>query len=178
MAIHSLPKSAARPLLVGNDRDQRQAKLAEWAAAAFGPEHAASIPQRGVRMLEEAIEAAQAAGVDLAMAHKLLDFVYARPVGDLRQELGGLALTTLLLAHSAGTSAEAEERRELERVMSKAPEHFRARNEAKNAAGFNLTAQPTTPPKWLDYYLNVGPSHLTPEACAECERWLDAHKHK
>lgn len=122
-----------------DERDQRQAALAEWAAAAFGSGHAASIPQRGVRMLEEAIEAAQAAGVDLAMAHKLLDFVYARPIGELRQELGGLGLATLLLAHSAGYSADAEEMREMARVMAKPPEYFRARNEAKNAAGFNLT---------------------------------------
>jgi hypothetical protein len=121
------------------ERDHRQARVASWCIGAFGHQHANSIPQRGIRLLEEAIEAAQAAGVDLAMAHKLLDFVYARPVGKLDQELGGIGITLLALAHAADLSADDCEERELQRVLAKPLKHFHARNEAKNAAGFNVT---------------------------------------
>jgi hypothetical protein len=122
-------------------RDTRQRKVGEWCEAAFGTEHATSLPQRGVRLLEEAIEAYQAAGGDLAMGHKLLDFVFARPVGQLGQELGGIGITLLALAQAAGLSADGEEAREFDRVLAKPLSHFTARNEAKNAAGFNVATQ-------------------------------------
>jgi len=117
-------------------RDERQARVVSWTREAFGAEQATSLPQRGVRLLEEALEAYQAAGGDAATAHKLVDFVFSRPVGSLHQELGGVRVCVLALAAAAGLSAEAEEKREVERVFAKPIEHFRARNAAKNAAGF------------------------------------------
>lgn len=126
-------------------RDDRQREVAQWAARTFGIDQASSVPQRALRMLEEAIEAAQAAGVDQAMARKLLDFVFDRPVGKLAQEIGGVGLTLLCLAEAVGHSAEALEVIEVERVKRKPIEHFRARNQAKNDAGFYaLPAQPTS----------------------------------
>lgn len=117
-------------------RDQRQAMIASWAEMAFGREQATSLPQRGLRLLEEAIEAFQACGGDEAMAHKLVAFVFARPAGTVGQELGGVAVTVLALAAAAGLSADEEECREVHRVLSKPIGEFRARNESKNAAGF------------------------------------------
>lgn len=122
-------------------RDARQCQVAEWCASAFGADHAASIPQRGIRHAEEAIEAAQAAGCDPAMVHRLVDHVYSRAPGELRQEIGGSGITLLALAAAAGASADGEESRELARVLSKPLEHFAQRNAAKNAAGFNVAAQ-------------------------------------
>lgn len=121
-------------------RGFRQSTVAAWCAAAFGTDHAASVPQRAVRMLEEAIELYQAAGAEPAMAHKLIDFVFDRPPGDLFQELGGVGLTVLALAEAAHVSADAAEVVEIERVMAKPLEHFKGRNEAKNAAGFEVVA--------------------------------------
>ena len=66
-----------------------------WAEAAFGAEETTSIPQRGLRLLEEAIEAFQACGGDADMAHKIVEHVFAHPAGELGQELGGVAVTTL-----------------------------------------------------------------------------------
>ena len=117
-------------------RDQRQTALSEWAEAAFGHDQSTSLPQRGLRLLEEAIEAFQACGGDEAMAHKLVTFVFARPAGTVGQELGGVAVTTLLLAAAAGLSAEEEEGREIHRVLSKPVREFTERNANKNAAGF------------------------------------------
>lgn len=118
-------------------RDERQAVVADWCARAFGIEHATRLPQRGVRLLEEAVEAYQAAGGDKTMAHLLVDYVFERPLGDLGQELGGVAVTLLALAAAAGMSADLEEVREIERVLAKPLDEFAKRNQAKNAAGFN-----------------------------------------
>lgn len=117
-------------------RDERQADVHRWCVAAFGDHDARSIPQRGLRLVEEAIETAQACGCDAAMLHRLVDHVYAKPVGELGQELGGLGVTLLALAEAAGLSADAAETAEIERVKAKPLEHFAARNAAKKAAGF------------------------------------------
>ena len=119
-------------------RDQRQEMVASWAAQAFGRDQATSIPQRGLRLLEEAIEAFQACGCDEAMAHKLVAFVFARPPGTVGQELGGVAVTALALAAAAGLSADEEECREIHRVLSKPLREFTERNASKNAAGFKI----------------------------------------
>ena len=119
-------------------RNHRQTMIAIWAREAFGEAEATSIPQRGLRLLEEAIEAFQACGGDEAMAHKLVSYVFARPPGTIGQELGGVAVTVLALAAAAGLSADEEECREVQRVLSKPLGEFTARNANKNAAGFRI----------------------------------------
>ncbi len=120
-------------------RKERQEAVSRWCIECFGIDHATSLPQRGLRFLEEAIETAQAVDVPLATARKLLDYIYSRPKGQLRNELGGVGVTLLALASAASLSAEECERVEVERVLSKPRELFTARNEEKNAAGFNIT---------------------------------------
>lgn len=119
-------------------RDERQRRVTEWARSAFGDAEATSLGQRGVRLLEEAIEAFQACGGDEEIAHKLVAFVFARPAGILGQELGGVSVTVLALAAAAGLSADEEECREISRVLSKPVEEFTARNARKNEAGFKM----------------------------------------
>lgn len=122
-------------LLEANTREVERRRTAE----AEHHEHALSVQQRAVRLLEEAIEAYQSAGADVAMAHRLVDYVFGRMPGALSQELGGIGVTLLALAEAAGLDAEVEEVREVRRVMSKPLEHFRERNAAKNEAGFEVT---------------------------------------
>lgn len=122
------------------ERFTRQQIVAMWCMNAFGAEAATFLPQRGVRHLEESCETAQAAGVTRVMAHKLVDYVWSRPIGDLKQEIGGAGLTLLALAAAAGLSAD-------ERVLSKPLEHFAKRNAEKNAAGINATE-----PKPIDWF--------------------------
>lgn len=114
----------------------RQKTVATWCINAFGVEHATSIPQRGIRLLEEALEAYQAAGATQEMAHRLVDYVFGRPVGELAQELGGVGVTLLALANAAGLIADEQEALEVARVLSKPLEVYAARNAAKDAAGF------------------------------------------
>ena len=79
-------------------------------------------------------------GQPRAMAHKLVDFVFSRPKGEIAQELGGVGVTVLLLAEAAGCSAEMEEAREVLRVLAKPLAHFKARTQAKTEAGFLVTS--------------------------------------
>lgn len=130
-------------------RVTRQRRVAEWAALAFGKEEATSIPQRGLRLLEEAIELYQACGCGESQAHDLVTYVFSRPKGEIGQELGGVAVTTLVLAAAAGVSADTEECREINRVMSKPLAHFAERNAAKNAAGFSAIETKQCP-RWKD----------------------------
>ena len=116
-------------------RDDRQATVFAWARAAFGDVQATSLPQRGLRLLEEASEAFQACGGSRDLAHLTVDHVFDRPPGELNQELGGVGVTTIALAAAAHLSADEEEAREVARILSKPIEHYTARNAAKNAAG-------------------------------------------
>lgn len=122
-----------------SDRDQRQKVVAAWAAEAFGVEQATSLPQRGTRLLEEAVEAAQSAGTTREMAHKLVDYVFDRPAGELGQEVGGVSVTLLALCAAASLSADEQEQREIARILSKPRDHYTKRNQAKNDAGFLAT---------------------------------------
>lgn len=117
------------------ERDDRQTVVFEWAKAAFSVEEVSNIAQRGLRLLEESLEAFQSCGGDEESAHKLVTYVFNRPVGEIGQELGGVGVTLLALAAAAGLSAEAEEKREVDRILSKPIEEFTKRNKAKNAAG-------------------------------------------
>lgn len=152
-----------------DSRDRRQAKVFAWAKAAFSVEQATSLRQRGLRLLEEAIETLQAVGGDPAQAHRLVDYVFGRPVGELGQELGGVSVCLLALAAAAGLSADAEEQREVERVLAKPLEEFAKRNAAKNAAGFLAQPIPRT-----DLAATPAPAAATPPpVCSTCN---DTHR--
>jgi hypothetical protein len=122
-------------------RKLRQQVVQDWCIRAFGRDHATSLPQRAIRLLEEAAEAFQAAGGDPAMAHRCIDVVFSRPVGKLGQELGGIGVTLLALAEAGGLDADAEEQRELDRVLARPIEEFTRRNQEKNALGLNTAVR-------------------------------------
>jgi len=123
-------------------RDRRQAMIAAWAELAFGREEATGLPQRGLRLLEGAIEVFQACGAPAELAHELVSHVFKRPCGLIGQGLGGVAVSLLALASAAGRSADAEECLEIHRVLSRPVEEFSRRNAAKNAAGFKMSEAP------------------------------------
>lgn len=130
---------SARPAgMFDFNRRTRQANVSAWCISAFGDDHAKSVEQRAIRLIEEAIEAGQACGCDPTMIHRLVDHIFAKPAGDLHQELGGVGVTLLALAEAARLDADQAEHAEYLRVVSLPLEHFAARNAAKNAAGFNV----------------------------------------
>lgn len=122
---------------VTNSRTLRQIQVKQWAERCFGEAQVASPTQRGLRFLEEAIELYQAVGCDREQAHKLVDFIFDRPVGEPAQEVGGVSVTLLCLCQTLGIDADDAEVAEIDRILSKPAEHFAARNAAKNDAGFS-----------------------------------------
>lgn len=119
-----------------SERPVRQRLITKWAVDSFTEEEALSVEQRGLRLLEEAIELAQVCRVDKSMIHKLVDYVYGRPVGQIQQEIGGVGLTLLVLGEVAHVDVDLCEVVEIQRVLIKPKEFFAERNHQKNAAGF------------------------------------------
>ncbi len=116
-------------------RDERQKIAAGWAGRCFGRAVVDDRQERVTRILEEAIELAQAEGLAAATVARLTERVYAKPQGDPLQELGGLGVCVLVYAEAAGVSADAIEAGEVAAVLTRDPAYFRARQNAKAALG-------------------------------------------
>ncbi len=120
-------------------RDARQEAVGEWARHCFGD--AAMTPEERIaRFLEEAIELAQAVGFPATRIERLIEYVYARPPGNVGQEVGGVEVTLLAFCETFELSAEGCEAAEFDRIMAIDPAHFRARHNAKAAAGIAVAA--------------------------------------
>jgi len=120
-----------------NPRDQRQLLVAEWVVKSFGSSSQYNHKHRGIRLLEEAIELYQAVGGDAETAHRLVKHVFLGPPGKIGQEIGGVGMTLLSLADAVHLSADAEEAKELARVLEIPTEHFKKREKYKRDAGFD-----------------------------------------
>jgi NTP pyrophosphatase (non-canonical NTP hydrolase) len=68
-----------------------------WMLECFNSEIAADQIERNDRFIEEALELAQATGYPRERVVALVDYVYARPIGEPSQEVGGVMIT--LAAH-------------------------------------------------------------------------------
>jgi len=95
----------------------RQSLVAAWSRRVLGDKAAFDVRERALRVLEEAIELAQACGVDVEAAHKLVDYVFARPVGNTAQEIAGLFVTAYSCAAAIGVEADAVFSEEWERIQ-------------------------------------------------------------
>ncbi|AXQ69776.1 hypothetical protein HOU03_gp491 [Caulobacter phage CcrSC] len=98
-----------------------QQRLWLWFHAAFGGRW--STPQdRALRVLEEAVELAQAVGIIRGVALHMVDHVYDRPPGEPLQELAGVFNTVLLTAQSMGVDAEQAGEHELQQAWGRIDE--------------------------------------------------------
>jgi NTP pyrophosphatase (non-canonical NTP hydrolase) len=70
-----------------------------------------------MRFLEEALELAQAVGLTEAEIDKVKTHVYAKSVGRVEQEIGGVVSTLLTLAQAHGVSMNEAALAELKRGM-------------------------------------------------------------
>ncbi len=118
-----------------SERDGRQKTATEWAERCFGRDVVEDRRERVTRILEEAIELAQAEGLGEDLVARLTERVYAKPAGDPRQELGGLGVCVLVYAQAAGVSADAIEAEEVAAILARDPGYFRQRQNAKAAQG-------------------------------------------
>jgi len=79
-----------------------QAKAAAWNMETFGEEVFTSKEERALRILEEALELAQASGVPTHMVNRLVEHVYTKPAGGPVTEIADVFFCTLVAAASWG----------------------------------------------------------------------------
>jgi hypothetical protein len=113
----------------------------QWAVENFGP-IARNRDERAARVVEEAIELAQAEGVALDLVLLIAQRVYARPPGSTAQEIGGLLITVDALAENRGIDAQYEAQKELVRITTLPKEHWQKKHAEKVAAGTADLSQP------------------------------------
>lgn len=118
-------------------RKRRQAVVLGWATRVFGS-CTSSIKERALRLLEESIEVAQAAGLSEDTVRRMVDRVYFRSMGNLREEMGGLLVTALAMCEALGVDGDELERDEMERVLSLPESFVREKHEAKVRQGLAL----------------------------------------
>lgn len=81
-----------------------QKRATVWIQDCFGDAIADSIQERNLRFLEEALELVQAGNMSKEDAHKLVDYVFSRPLGETNQEIGGVMITLAALSRVHGTN--------------------------------------------------------------------------
>lgn len=96
-----------------------QRRVRDWMIDCFGLKISADTMERNHRFLEESLELVQALGCTASEAHQLVDYVFGRPVGQTKQEIGGVMVTLAALCEAAGYDMEACGEIELIRVWEK-----------------------------------------------------------
>ena len=116
-----------------------QNRVGAWVRSRFGDSNMKPI-ERAARLLEEAIELAQAEGMSATDAHRLTDFVYDKPAGEPKQEIGGIGVCLLAWGAATGENIWTLTRNELARIEAKSAEHFHERHKIKSDAGVAMKA--------------------------------------
>lgn len=96
-----------------NDFQERTEKLI---TDIFGKGHLQKKKENALRMLEEALELAQAYEIDRDLINKITNQVYNKPVGDKFQEMAQTAIQLFRIAGSEGYWLQAEIVKELDRI--------------------------------------------------------------
>jgi hypothetical protein len=111
-----------------------QNRVRDWLYACFGKEIATDKVERNHRFLEEALELVQACGTTQEEAHKLVDYVFNRPVGEKFQEVGGVMVTLSALCNAQKLEMNEAGEAELARAWT-VIEKIRAKQKAKPKFG-------------------------------------------
>lgn len=111
--------------------------LLDWAVRCFGADHVHQRRVRALRIVEEAVELAQACEVDAELVCSLVRNVYSRPKGDVYQELGGVVVTAAVFSAAQFVQdSDLVMLAETRRILAKPVEHFTKRNQDKIDLGF------------------------------------------
>lgn len=95
-----------------------QARVSDWITQCFGESYGAEREVLSHRFLEESLELIQACGCSASVAHQLVDYVFARPVGEPHQEAGGVMVTLAALCAANNLDIHADAETELARVCA------------------------------------------------------------
>ena len=107
-----------------------QQRVQPWLMKCFGEMIAEDRRERNHRFLEEAVELVQSTGCTRSEAYQAVDYVFSRPVGEPKQETGGVMVTLAALCLANGMDMHACAEAELARIWTKIDE-IRAKQAAK-----------------------------------------------
>ena len=93
-----------------------QTRVSAWLHMCFGETIANDPIERNHRFLEEALELVQSLGCTSEEAHKLVNYVYGRKVGEPSQEVGGVTVTLAALCHANDICLSTASETELTRI--------------------------------------------------------------
>ena len=116
-----------------------QARVGEWVRTRFGTGH--DRRECAMRLLEEAVELAQAEGVGKAETGRVVAYVFDKPAGEPDQEAAGAGVCLLAWGAAADRPLWQLIEAEIERIHSKTADHFRARQNVKAAAGIGVRVE-------------------------------------
>ncbi|MGH8159285.1 MAG: hypothetical protein ACREPQ_14285 [Rhodanobacter sp.] len=102
-----------------SDTATYQRRVDEWVTACLGADGARDRTERTHRFLEEALELVQSCGCTDAEAHQMVDYTFCRPVGEERQEVGGVSVTLAALCNVLGIDMLAAAEAELAHVWTR-----------------------------------------------------------
>lgn len=136
-----------------------QANVGIWMQQCFGPEISADKLERGDRLLEKAFELLQSGDYPRERIRALENYVYARPVGEPAQEMGGVQVTLAAYGLAFGLDMHAAAEAELARCWAKI-DTIRTKQAAKPTG----SALPVVAPERQDEQ---------PEYAAKLLRWLE-----
>jgi hypothetical protein len=106
----------------------------DWLHSAFGRGVAVDPEERNHRFLEEALELVQSTGLPRDQAHALVDYVYDRPAGETRQEVGGTFICLAALCSAHGINLGTQAYQELNRCWDNV-DRIRAKHAGKPKLG-------------------------------------------
>jgi hypothetical protein len=123
-----------------------QSRIASWVRIVFDEATSKNAPERSLRVAEEAIELAQACGIDAEALHRLVDYVCGRPVGEPAKEIAGCLVTVYAAAEALGVDAQEQFEIELSRIhQPEVIDRVRRRQAEKREA---MVAMPELPGGW------------------------------
>jgi hypothetical protein len=103
----------------------------EWAVRCFGKEHCFNSKVRALRLMEEAIEYAQAVECNHDDMRKVMEMVLERPPGLPHKEIGGIMMTMAVACRNSAIDPMLAFEIELLRVLAIDPLVFAQRNKEK-----------------------------------------------
>ena len=133
-AVAALAAHDAQPAVVAGEAVRGvaayQIGVHAWTLACFGSVIAADETERCHRFVEEALELSQSCGGTRDDAHKLVDYVYGRDIGERAQEVGGVMVTLAALCSAFNIDLDNAAAVELGRCWQNI-ERIRAKQAAK-----------------------------------------------
>lgn len=105
-----------------------------WALQTYG-EQVRDRRYQGMRFLEEALELAQAMGLNRDDMLRLVDYVAERPTGAVYIEIGDARFTLDILGATVGVDVEEARRHCVARIAKLDPEKMREKDQGKIEAG-------------------------------------------